>query len=378
MKTFLEWLFYGGRRDRKSATREIERGDTAFELNAALTLSSGGAYTCAHTGYGYSVSECSGQLPRSIAVAGIAPHPFQFSMVVKSHRQLRHEREHNELADWLAERIDAVRPYSTQITIGVVGVVLIILAGAYYLSTQRQVTTQEWADYFAALDDRAPEQALQDLYASKPNSPAALWAAQTLGDINLAQGAALMFSDREQAKNKLEAAQDYYKKAEVAPNDLNLVARARLGLGKVNEALCQPDEALKYYKLVAETQKGTALGKAGEKAVKRMENPRDVALLAWFAQQTPKKPAPLPGAGGGLPGLPNDLPDRPDITPPLGLGLDNIGTGVPDAPEPTLPKPSPAPAPATPDAPNPDAGKPAPPSPGTPAPTEKPADAKPK
>jgi cell division septation protein DedD len=179
-----------------------------------------------------------------------------------------------------------------------------------------------------------------------------------------------MFIDREQATDKLEAAKGYYQKAEAAPNDPNLVARARLGLGKVNEALCQPEEALKYYKQVAETQKDTAIGKEAARAAKRMENPRDVALLAWFAQQTPKKPAPLPGIGSGLPGLPNDLPDRPDITPPSGLGLDNLGTGIPESPEPTLPQPGTTP-PTTPEGEKPEATKPA----ATTPESSKPADA---
>jgi tetratricopeptide (TPR) repeat protein len=266
-------------------------------------------------------------------------------MVVKSHRQLRHEREHNELADWLAERLEVLRPYSTQIAVAALLIVVAVLAGVYYFGTGNQVASQEWSEYFAAFNEREPEKALQTLYTSKPTSPAGLWAAQTLGDINLAQGSGQMFLDRDQAQEKLEKAIDYYTKATAATNDPNLVARARLGLGKAYEAKCQPEEALKYYKQVAESQKGTAIGEAAEKAAKRMENPRTVAMLAWFAQQTPKKPAPLPGEGGGLPGLPNDLPDRPNISLPSGLGLDDIGTGVPESPEPTLPQPGTTPPP---------------------------------
>ena len=303
-------------------------------------------------------------------------------MVVKSHRQLRHEREHNELADWLAERIELLRPYAGQIAIAALIVVVAIVAGAYYFGTERQVASQEWAEYFNALNERAPEAGLKSLYTSKPTTPAGLWAAQTLGDINLAQGAALMFSDRPLAKEKLDAAADYYKKAEVAPNDLNLVARARLGLGKVYETLCKPEEALKYYQLVADTQKDSAIGKLAAKSAKRMENPREVELLAWFAAQKPKKAAPLPGRGGGLPGLPNDLPDRPDISLPSGLGLDNIGTGVPDAPEPTLPLPGAPPPSTSPPPATPESEKPAAPESSSPAPEAKPveptpADAKP-
>ncbi|HEX5103317.1 MAG TPA: hypothetical protein VFV87_05880 [Pirellulaceae bacterium] len=261
-------------------------------------------------------------------------------MVVKSHRQLRHEREHNELADWLTERIDVLKPYGTHITVAVIVVLLAVIGGIYYFGTESAATAKEWADYRAALNERDPEKSLQNLLDDKPSSVVGLWAAQTLGDINVARGAGLMFSDREQAKDLLEKARGYYEKAAAAPSDPDLVARARMGLGKVYESLCQPEEALKYYKQVADSRPDSAIGKAAASDVKRMENPRTVALLAWFAEQKPTKPSPLPGAGGGLPGLPNDLPDRPDISLPGGtLGLDDIGTGVPASPEPTLPQP---------------------------------------
>lgn len=303
-------------------------------------------------------------------------------MVVKSHRQLRHEREHNELADWLAERLEVAKPYTAQIAIGAIVIVVAIGAGVYYFGTERQVAAQDWAEYFNALNEREPEKGLKSLYDNNPTSPAGLWAAQTLGDINLAQGAALMFSDRTQAKEKLEAAKEYYKTAEAAPNDLNLVARARLGLGKVYESQCRPKDAMKYYQLVADTQKDSAIGKVAAKAAKRMENPREVSLLAWFDEQTPKKPAPLPGEGGGLPGLPNDLPDRPNISPPSGLGLDNFGKGLPETTEPTLPLPgatTPAPSATNPEEAKPGETKPAsePPAATPAAPEAKPAADKP-
>ena len=296
-------------------------------------------------------------------------------MVVKSHRQLRHEREHNELADWLAERLEVLQPYAAPIAIGALVVVVAIVAGAYYFGTARQVASQEWAGYFDALNEREPEKGLKSLYTSKPTSapgcgPPRRWATSISR-----RAQALMFSDREQAKEKLDAALDFYKKAEAAPNDLNLVARARLGLGKTYETLCKPEEALKYYKLVADTQKESAIGKLAAKSAKRMENPREVELLAWFAEQTPKKPAPLPGAGGGLPGLPNDLPDRPDISlPGSGLGLEGLGTEIPAAPEPTLPPAGTTPPSTT---PPPASSPPAAPGAETPAATEAPPEAKP-
>lgn len=283
-------------------------------------------------------------------------------MAIKSHRQLRHEREHNELADWMAERLEAFRPHATQITIVALIILVAVLGAIYYFGTENQASATDWSEYFAAFNQREPEKALEKLHKDKPNSPAGLWAAQTLGDMNVSRGAGLMFSDRERAKDHLDKADAFYKQVEAGAKDTALVARARLGLGKVYESLCKPEEALRYYQMVAASEKDSAIGKVAQRAAQRMEDPRQVELLAWFATQEPKRPAPLTGPGGGLPGLPNDLPDRPDISPPSGLDLD-IGTGAPEAPGPSLPQPGTTtpeetkPEEAKPDKPQPDAPK---------------------
>jgi hypothetical protein len=81
-----------------------------------------------------------------------------------------------------------------------------------------------------------------------------------------------------------------------------------------------------------------------------MKDSREVAFLEWFAKQTPRRPAPMSGIGGGVPGLPNSLPDRPDIElPSTALDLSKIGTGVPSEPAPSFPAPS-STVPATPPA----------------------------
>jgi hypothetical protein len=99
-----------------------------------------------------------------------------------------------------------------------------------------------------------------------------------------------------------------------------------LSLGKVYESLCQPEQAKKYYEEVAALEKDSALGKLAQQAAKRMGDQREVALLEWFAEQKPRRPAPGFGTSG-LPGLPNDLPERPDFSLP-GLGQPDSATGT--------------------------------------------------
>src|SRR5205823_2727018 len=160
-------------------------------------------------------------------------------------------------------------------------------------------------------------------------SKAAWWALEAVGDMNLGEGAALLYSDRGVAQDRLNAAEKAYKQVEASDDPL-LKSRARLGLAKVYESLCKPDEAYKYYKLVADSEKDSAIGKAATADAARMKDSREVAFLDWFAKQTPRRPAPMSGMGPNVPGLPKELSDRPDIEiPSSALDLSKIGTGVP-------------------------------------------------
>jgi hypothetical protein len=167
----------------------------------------------------------------------------------------------------------------------------------------------------------------------------------TVADMHLGQGAALLYSDRAEAQKYLDQAKSAYERV-AAADDAMLKTRARLGLAKAYESLCKPDEALKYYDLVAATEKDSAIGKSAAEAAQRLKSQEKDDFLEWFVKQTPKRPAPLPGIGGNVPGLPGNLSSRPDIglTPggfdPLGTGLSTeSGTRLP-ATTPGLPPPA--------------------------------------
>jgi hypothetical protein len=297
---------------------------------------------------------------------------------MKSER--RHELQQNELADWLGEKIEALRPYGTQIALGVTGAIVALLLGIWLFRGDDSVAASSWSSYFSALNvQRERGQALEEV--SKNLASPGLWAKMSIADAAAQEGGRAMFTDRNEAKKQLDKAKAAYEAVESGARDAMLKARAQLGLAKVYESLCKPEEAKSYYEKAAEGLKGTALGKAAAADAARMKNPDQVALLEWFAAQTPKRPAPFPGMGGSIPGLPNDLPARPDLSVPNfgtpgGLGLDNIGTGTPTAPGPELPLPgTTTPGTTTPGATTPGTTTPgtttppeATPAPGTPAP----------
>jgi hypothetical protein len=259
----------------------------------------------------------------------------------------RHELQQNELAGWLGEQIETARPYAGTIAFVALGVVAIVVLVIYLNNAGNPAAAGAWSQWYSAFNDREPAVALNQLAQERADSPVALWALQSVGDINLSQGSLELFRDREESKRMLEKAEKAYLEVEQKATDPMLKTRARLGLAKVYEATNKPAEAKKFYELVVQAEKDSAIGKIAAAGVERMSDPRKVELLAWFAAQKPRKPAPFPGSGG-LPGLPNDLPERPDLSlPGLGdpapgslLNLEGVGSGKTAPPQDEFPKPA--------------------------------------
>lgn len=252
----------------------------------------------------------------------------------------RHELKHNELSDWLGERMELLKPHATGIMLGLALLALILLGSVWYFGNANYTASTAWSQYFDAFNEREPMKALETLASDQAGGKASWWALATVADMHLGQGTALLYTDRAEAQKQLEQAKLAYQRVEAGPADPMLRNRAQLGLAKTYEALCQPEDARKYYDLVAANDSSTAIGKAAAEASARLKDPREVEFLAWFVKQAPKRPAPMPGIGGAIPNLPGTLSDRPDIPlSPGGLGLDNVGTGTPAEPAPSFPSP---------------------------------------
>lgn len=257
----------------------------------------------------------------------------------------RHELQKNELADWLEEKIEDLRPYFPAISIGGLLALALVLGVWWYSTQQSQASAASWNQYFSALGEREQDEALQKVIESEKSNEAANWARQTLADTKLARGAAAVFTDREASKKQLEEAAELYTAIRSTTSDPLLRSRATFGLARAQESLFNVEGAKKLYEEVAQANSDSVIGEEAQAAVKRLSDPRDVELLNWLAKQTPKRPTPTPtGRPGGVPGLPSDLPDRPDI------GLPDFGGPIVPENEKTpsgLSFPAPGDAPAT-------------------------------
>jgi predicted negative regulator of RcsB-dependent stress response len=258
----------------------------------------------------------------------------------------RHELEKNELADWIGNHVEGAAEYFWPVVGGVVIAFAAAVGIAWYINAQDSAAAAAWDQYYQAFAETDRESFLKKVADDYPRSEAALWARQSLADINLAKGAALMFSDRPEATNRLREAETNYKEVLEKTRDPFLLARARYGMGRLQETQCQPEEAIKYYEKVVASEKDSPLGQAAARDIERLKKPEMVAFLDWFAKQEPKKP--VPTSHGGMPPfqVPSDLPERPDISVPGGLNIDSVAPPPADAtPSPGLEFPKPADAP---------------------------------
>ncbi len=233
--------------------------------------------------------------------------------------QRRHELQTNELADHIGNYMQAIRPYQNIILFGTVAVVAVVVA-ALWLNRQNQAKASlSWGDYFSALDAQRPE-ALEDVAKFHNGSTAAFWAQQSAGDMQLAAGSRQIYQDRKESEKSLKDAEKSLKAVESgAGNQPELVRRARFGLGRVYEAMCDVENAKDYYKKVAEDAPESVLGKLAEQRFKRLSEESVERWYAWFERQEPVLPGGMDAASG--PGMDplgdlGDLPDRPDLSFP--------------------------------------------------------------
>lgn len=265
----------------------------------------------------------------------------------------RHELQKNELADWIGNHAEAAADYFWPIAGGVVVAFAAAIGIAWYLNNRDASSAAAWDQYYQAFSEREREPELKKVAEDQPDSLAALWARQSFADLTRSKGTFLMFTDRPEGEAKLKEAADAYQAVLSKARDPFLLNRAQFGMARTQEALCQPEKAIEYYEMVAKHEPDSALAKAAARDAERLRNPEQVELIAWFAKQQPKKPAPT--GHGGIPGLPplnvpTDLPERPDISLPGGLNLDSVAPPPTTTPGIEFPKPAEAPPATTPPA----------------------------
>lgn len=164
-----------------------------------------------------------------------------------------------------------------------------------------------------------------------PGSPAADWADLTMADMAFEEGADLLFSDRAQARKRLEEAAGRYGQLVQSRTSRILAERAVFGLAKTNESLGDLAAARQGYEAVARDYPDGACAAVAATRAAALARPAAGEWYAWFASQDfaalekplPQEPAAEPG--NATP----ELPAKPATEPPAA----SAAGGTPEAGE---------------------------------------------
>src|SRR6478672_8054634 len=112
-------------------------GAWSLVMQPPLTLFPCGPYTCAQS---------------DVTPDDDTSRPRMASM--KAER--RHELKHNELADWIGELTQGLKPHATGVLIGLVVLAAIVLGSIWYFSGETAAASRSWSQYFYAFSERDP------------------------------------------------------------------------------------------------------------------------------------------------------------------------------------------------------------------------------
>lgn len=204
----------------------------------------------------------------------------------------RHELATNVLADWLGEKIEALKPYSAAVSATVLAVVVIIFAAVFWYQKREASAAQAWEDYFAALENQAPDEVtdkLESVADHYSQLPAGLWSRLSLADTQLANGVEDLFKDRTAARKALERAiSDYRAVLDQAPRDSLLAERATFGLAEAYESKDELDSAREQYRSLVDRWPNGAFSALAKDRLADLDRKSTKGFYDWFAKQSPQ------------------------------------------------------------------------------------------
>lgn len=222
----------------------------------------------------------------------------------------RHELEENELARWLAGKVESLKPQLPAITLGVVVLIAGIIGINGWKTSSAAAKADRWRDFAIAMEQGNPDLVdLKTAAENNPGTPVADWADVTWADGKLFQASQLYFRNRDNANQAAEEAVEVYKRL-VSSGDRDVSERANFQLGRALELQGKLDEAAKQYARVTGAFAQVAKSRAeqlGTDAVKE--------AYGWITSTaTASASSAIDTSGTVLGGLePDDIP-LPDMT----------------------------------------------------------------
>jgi tetratricopeptide (TPR) repeat protein len=237
----------------------------------------------------------------------------------------RHELEHNELADWMANAVSAVKPYANAIMGVVLALLIVGVAAVLWAQKVRSETAQSWQDFHGAMAKATSGgnfAELEDVVSQYPGTDAAYWAAVVAGDLHLATGCDELFSNKASANQELTKAVASYEDVLQSTNSA-LRERATFGLARARESRGELQKAEKHYQELVEGWPDSPYAKTAQSRLDDLKQPAVKEFYDRFAKFDPK---PALSNEPGTPGerLPFDTTSPPSPGEPLFPSLDPL------------------------------------------------------
>jgi predicted negative regulator of RcsB-dependent stress response len=198
----------------------------------------------------------------------------------------RHHLQTNYLADKLGGTIETARPYTQLVVGGAVALVVGLLGWGLYSSMSRKSAASAWTEYYFSMTQADPE-SFKEVADKHPSSSAALWALQTAGDEQLAQGIDALYRDRQKGEDLIGNAIDNFEKVNSKAYQTELRTRAQLGLAKAHESLGEIDKAKDYYQQVAASGFQTTFTAIANSRLAFLNSPSGKEFYTWFSSLKP-------------------------------------------------------------------------------------------
>ena len=228
-------------------------------------------------------------------------------------KKKQHEQEmgENELVSWIEEKFGYLKPYWSQIALGVCVLFLVAIASAFFWQRTQATEAAKWQNlsiaqriYRRNLDNEG----LKNFAAAYPDDKAGLWAMLFAADAEMRSGLADFGGDRKAGFDKIRKAQQFYQ--QVVDSDAEkstlLQRRSLYGLAYAFESSGEFESARNLYQQLVDVGDDNPLADESARGLERTTNPKYVGLFETFRDYE-AAPELAPGMR---------LPPRPDISFP--------------------------------------------------------------
>jgi hypothetical protein len=199
------------------------------------------------------------------------------------------------ITDSALQIIDRLRPHFTTL-LAAAGAALAAALAFAIISAQKEASrAQSWEGCLAALSSGEPTR-FEEVARRYPGTDAARWAELMLADFAAAEGADLLFVDRQRAEGRLQAAVEMYSALMTTRPRGLLAERAVFGLAKARESLGQLAESQRGYEAVAAEFSGDPIAKLAAGRAAELGRDATRQWYDWFASQKITPPG-VPAAG---------------------------------------------------------------------------------